>query len=144
MDALTVLTNDHLRIKALLNAVENVHDAWKKRLFDQAKSELRVHSQLEETVLDPNISQHGLENMVKKDLDDHETFQPLLKELEELPPIHPEFTRMVRLLSENVEQHVSQEEEEMFPKVREILDPCVIEVLGIQIQEARKTRQTVL
>ena len=49
MDALTVLTNDHLRIKALLNAAENVHDTWKKRFFDQAKSELEVHSQLEET-----------------------------------------------------------------------------------------------
>jgi iron-sulfur cluster repair protein YtfE (RIC family) len=140
MDALTVLTNDHLRIKALLNAAENVHDTWKKRFFDQAKSELEVHLQLEEAVLDPNIRKHGLENMVRKDLHDHETLQPLLKELEELPPIHPEFTTKLRLLSKNVEQHVSQEEEEMFPKLREVLDPCVIEVLGIQIQEARKTR----
>jgi hemerythrin-like domain-containing protein len=140
MDALRVLTNDHLRIKALLNAVENVHDTWKKRFFDQAESEFQLHSQLEETVLDPVIREHGLENMVRKDLDDHQTLQPLLKELEDLPPIHPEFTRKVRLLSQNIEQHVSQEEEEMFPKVREVLDPCAIEVLGIQIQEARKTR----
>jgi hemerythrin-like domain-containing protein len=138
MDALTLLTDHHRRIKALITAIERTQDTWKKRLFDQVENELQVHEHIEQTIFYPAIRQHEpLEQLVGKTLDEHKQFETLLEELERLPSIHPQFTSKFQLLRTNVEQHISQEEGEMFPKVREVLDAAALEELGSHMQEVK-------
>ena len=139
MDALELLKEDQQKVKQLFNEAEEADDAKKrKQLFDQIETELEIHTHIEETVFYPAMEQHDeLKDMVAEAREEHEEVKTLLAELEGLAPEDDEFDSKLQLLIENVEHHAEEEEEEMFPKVREILDERALEELGNQLEAAK-------
>ncbi|HLM55199.1 MAG TPA: hypothetical protein VK422_03665, partial [Pyrinomonadaceae bacterium] len=65
----------------------------------------------------------------------------LLKELESLPVDTEQWTAKLKVLQENVEHHVEEEEEEMFQKARQVLSEEEIDTLGARMEEEKKRLQ---
>jgi hemerythrin superfamily protein len=139
MNALDLLTEDHQKVRQLFQQVQQIRDNdEKKELFDQIDTELAVHAEIEETIFYPALEEHDqLKNMVREAREEHEQVEQLLLEIEDLATEDTDFTSQLAELEESVEHHVAEEEEEMFPKVREIFDEAALEQLGKELASAK-------
>ena len=144
MDALELLKTDHQKVKALFEKAEATENAkQQKRIFDQIKIELETHARIEETVFYPAVQKHEeLKDMVLESLEEHKQIKTLLREMENLASDSEKFEPKLKVLMENVEHHAEEEEEEkMFPKLRQIMGKQKLEQLGADLEAAKGQRQ---
>jgi len=139
MDALELLKQDHQAVKSLFNQIDDAEDVkQRKKLFDQIDTELNIHAHIEETVFYPEMQKiDELKEMVEEALAEHQEVKTLLEEMEGLDPENEQFSASLEELMENVEHHVAEEEDEMFPKVREQCDQATLDRLGDQLESAK-------
>jgi hemerythrin superfamily protein len=139
MNALDLLTGDHQKVRQLFQQVQQIRDNdEKKEIFDQIDTELAVHAEIEETIFYPALEEHHeLKDMVREAREEHEQVEQLLLEIEDLATEDTDFTSQLAELEETVEHHVAEEEEGMFPKVREIFDKAALEKLGKELASAK-------
>jgi len=139
MDALDLLKQDHQAVKSLFDQIDDAEDTkQRKKLFDQIDTELNIHAHIEETVFYPEMQKiDELKEMVEEALEEHQEVKTLLEEMEALDPENEQFSASLEELMENVEHHVAEEEDEMFPKVREQCDQATLDRLGEQLESAK-------
>lgn len=139
MDALELLKEDHQKVKRLFKQIEGTDDPAKRQeLFDQIDTELEIHSHIEETIFYPALENFDeLKDMVEKAWDEHAEVTALLGELEKLGVDSDTFAEELTALIETVEHHVEEEEDEMFPAVREIIAASTLEDLAKQLAAAK-------
>lgn len=120
--ATEVLKTDHATVKGLFRDYDKLGDgavAGKQKLFDRIKEELEVHAAIEEEIFYPAISELGeekdAEETVREALEEHKIVKTLLAELSGIGPEDEAFDAKMKVLSENVEHHADEEEDEMFP-----------------------------
>ncbi|HEY1233760.1 MAG TPA: hemerythrin domain-containing protein [Candidatus Binatia bacterium] len=139
MDALELLKQDHQAVKSLFDQIDDTENAkQRKKLFDQIDTELNIHAHIEETVFYPEMQKiDELKEMVEEALEEHQEVKTLLEQIEGLDPENEQFSASLEELMENVEHHVTEEEDEMFPKVREQCDQAMLDRLGDQLESAK-------
>jgi hemerythrin superfamily protein len=143
MNALEILKQDHQKVKGLFQEATRAHDQnTRKELFDKIDTELEIHAHIEEKVFYPALEEHEeLKDMVAEALEEHQEVKIILEEIEELGSESHDFGAKFQELMETVEHHVTEEEGEMFPKVREVFDESELEQLGQQLESAKGTEQ---
>ena len=141
MDALTLLKRDHDKVKGLLKELEPTTErALKTRteLFDQIKSELTVHEIIEEEIFYPTLKQHPkAKDIVLEGYEEHGVVDILMGELEGMSVEDERWGAKAKVMIENIEHHIEEEEGEMFDKARQVLDRNELEELG-KAMEARR------
>ena len=144
MDALELLKQDHKKVKDLFEQIESTEDQKEmRRIFGEIDSELETHARIEEEVFYPAMQKHQqLKDMVLEAIEEHKEVKTLLREIKNLKSDNEEFESKLSDLMENVEHHAEEEEEEkMFPKVREIVSKSDLEALGQELEQAKGKRQ---
>jgi hemerythrin superfamily protein len=139
MNALEFLKEDHRKVKTLFQEMRKTSDRSKqKEIFDKIDTELEMHTHIEETIFYPAIEeQEELKDMVTQALAEHHQAKELLEQLETLRADDHDFGSKLQQLMEAVEHHVEEEEEEMFPKIREVFDEDELEQLGEDLESAK-------
>ncbi len=144
MDAITLLKNDHEKVSAIFEKLEPTTErALKTRqeLFAKLKAELDVHAHIEETIFYPAIKDAAETRAITLEgYEEHHVVKILLSELASMPVDTEQWTAKLKVLKENVEHHVEEEEDEMFKSVRKILTKEEIDNLGARM-EAEKHNQ---
>src|SRR5688572_27276991 len=143
MDALELLKHDHQTVKDLFEQAEAMEDGKEqKQIFSQIKKELETHALIEETVFYPAMQEYEeLEDMVLEAIEKHKQVKTLLREMDGLVNDSDKFEPKLKVLMENVEHHAEEEEEDkMFPKVRELVNQTELDELGQEL-EAAKNKQ---
>jgi hemerythrin superfamily protein len=143
MDALTLLTADHNRVRgvfARLQEAEKSGDVGEMAdLAHTIDVELTVHTDIEETVFYPWA--HGLSRdiaeVIDEGIEEHHVVKTLLDEIRDLEPGDPRWVAKVTVVIENVEHHAEEEETELFPQVRGATDADARDRLGRDL-DARK------
>ena len=143
MDGLELLKQDHQAVKDLFDQIDDAEDGKQRtKLFDQIDTQLNIHAHIEETVFYPEMQKiDQLKDMVEEALAEHQEVKTLLEEIEGLDPEAEQFSASLEELMENVEHHVAEEEDEMFPKVRERCDQATLDRLGDQLESAKGKQQ---
>ena len=143
MDALEFLKEDHQKVKGLFKQIAGTDDPAKRQeLFDQIDTELEIHAHIEETVFYPALENYDeLIDMVAEARDEHQRVKAHLEALEELGVESGQFAEELTVLMESVEHHVEEEEDEMFPTVREIIDASTLEDLAKELASAKGNPQ---
>ena len=72
-------------------------------------------------------------------IEEHSQVKKFLSELAALSGDNEKFDAKLKVLMEDVEHHVKEEESEMFPLVKKQFDAAVLKQLGAEM-EAEKTR----
>jgi hemerythrin superfamily protein len=141
MDALELLKQDHAKVKKLFEQAESADDREQKTIFAQIKTELEIHTQIEESVFYPAMQRYDeLKEMVVESLEEHNNVKTLLQEMATLSDSE-DFQDKLEELIDNVEHHAEDEEEgKMFPKVRELVSANELQKLGAQLQAAKGQR----
>lgn len=144
MDALELLKEDHQKVKELFEEAEGTEDQKEKtKIFSEIQAELETHARIEETVFYPAMEKREeLKDMVLESIEEHKQIKTLLKEIDGLKSDSEKFEPKLAVLMENVEHHAEEEEEDkMFPKVREIFSQEELEELGQELEAAKNKRQ---
>lgn len=146
MEATTLLKKDHAAVKALFEKFESAGDgdgSTKQRLFDQIKAELDAHAAVEEELFYPAMQKSGSkesQDLVLEAIEEHKVVKTLLTEIAELTPDDEAFDAKMKVLQENVEHHVEEEETEMFHEAEEHLS----EERRAELGEAMQSRKQAL
>ncbi len=136
MDALELLKSDHKKVTALFDEAKATEDENKKHgLFVQIKIELLTHTHIEVTIFYPAIMvNEEIKDIVLEGLEEHKQAKILLREIPKLSSESIKFEPKFKVLMEDIEHHVEEEESEMFKLVRKAFDKEQLEELGSQMQ----------
>jgi hemerythrin-like domain-containing protein len=143
-DAIVMLKDDHKQILRAFRDFENAGDAaykTKGNLVDKIIELLTVHTYIENEVMYPRVRAlvPELEDDVLESYEEHHVADLLVMELAGMKPDDERFTAKTTVLIESVRHHIEEEEDEWFPEVREALGRKVLQEIGAQMAEARKT-----
>jgi hemerythrin superfamily protein len=144
-DVVGVLTHDHREVEELFAQVEVTTDPKKlRKLTDQVITELIRHSDAEEQYLYPAVRDHvpGGDQLADKEIKDHNKVEEALKTLEKMDTDEPTFIHTFRQMSNEVRAHIKEEEDELFPQLREHATTDQLRELGDKIQTAKKMAPT--
>jgi len=144
MNALDLLKKDHQEAARLMDQIETAADGGQNsgvELFNQLKNALTLHTRIEEQVFYPALENHQeTRDLVKEAYTEHDEVKNLLSEISGLSPSSKEFMNKLTELRDNVEHHVEEEENEMFPKVKQVLSQNQIDEIGRRMQEMKQDK----
>jgi len=136
-DALSILKNDHDRVKQLFEDFDGADTQRKGAIARLICQELKVHAQIEEEILYPT-ARNAIEDMdlVDEAVEEHAEAKQLIAQIEAAGGDTSEIDGRVAELREAIEHHVEEEETEMFPELRSAgLD---LEKIGTQLTERKR------
>ena len=145
MDAIRLLKDDHDAVKKLLDELEKTTERGVKtreELFARIKSELTVHEIIEEEIFYPALKQHPrAKDIVLEGYEEHNVVDTLMGELSDLPVDDETWGPKAKVMKENVEHHIEEEESEMFKQARQVFDRSELEDLGTAMEERKREAQ---
>jgi hemerythrin-like domain-containing protein len=141
MNAFDLLKADHRKVAELFDQLEAASGQKKLDVFKQIKSELEVHTHIEETIFYPVLEKpNETHDLTLEAYEEHNVVKTLLAELSGAQSASDEWQAKAKVLRENVEHHVEEEENELFKKADDTLSDEKIEALGARM-EAEKARK---
>lgn len=144
-DVIAELTVDHREVDELFDRIEHTTPAGERqKAAEQLTIELVRHSVAEEEHLYPAIREHFPDGdiIADKELADHARVEKMLKDLEGLDAAGPEFDLLIAALKTEVTAHVHDEEENLFPRLRQACSPEALDRLGDKVRRAKKFAPT--
>jgi hemerythrin superfamily protein len=123
MDAIALLKADHRKVEELFAQFEKASgDGRKQKLAQQICMELKIHAQIEEEIFYPACEGKVEDDLLKEAYVEHDGAKILINQIEAEGPADDEFyDAKVKVLSEEIEHHVEEEEkriEGMFAQAR--------------------------
>ena len=139
-DAVALLTADHDKVKKLFREFEKCdasHQGLKHDLAQQICMDLTIHATIEEEIFYPAVrAETGDEEQVDEALEEHGSIKEMVEYIRGMASGDGDLDATVQKLRESVEHHVSEEEKEMFPKLRQS-DADLVE-LRDQLQDRKE------
>ncbi len=143
MDAITLLTEDHDALKKLLAEIKETTDRAEKtrgELFSRIKMELTVHEVIEEEIFYPALKEHPrAKEIVLEGYEEHHVVDEIMGELEGLEPTDEAFGPKAKVMAENIEHHIEEEEGEMFKQARQVFDADELAELGERMAQRKES-----
>jgi hemerythrin superfamily protein len=141
-DALALLKEDHRKVEKLFKDYESAKgDGHKEKLARQICFELTVHTTIEEEIFYPACKGKIDEDKLKEAYVEHDAAKLLIAEIEAGNGQDDDFfDAKVQVLGEQIDHHVKEEEDELFPEVRkaDIDTKALGEQLAARKQELMK------
>lgn len=121
VDALNMLAQDHREVEALFSQFKTLEGAREKAaMAAKICLLLKVHAQIEEEILYPAARDVvDEENLVDEAQVEHGSARKLIAQIEAMRPRDHLFAARVNVLREYVRHHVKEEENELFPALRD-------------------------
>lgn len=146
MEAIALLVNDHKILRGLLGKLEKSTPkaaATRTKLLATIKANIEAHTTIEEEIFYPAFQEAGKkgddDKMYFEALEEHRAAGDLvLPDLLATDPASEQFGGRAKVLKEMIEHHAGEEEKEMFPRARKLLDLAARKTLGAQMEKRRK------
>lgn len=146
-DALDFIVEDHEEFRDLLDRYEEVdadEHREKRRLIDDLIPSVVRHSVMEEEAFYPWVRSHApdLDDLVLEEIEEHHVIEILMAELTGMDPEDERFDAKVEVFAENLLHHLHEEEDELFPKLREKVDADELQALTDDLRHAKERAPT--
>jgi len=155
MDAIELLTDDHNKVRGLFKefaggggvtglvrrAVGNVSAAERRKVVNQACKELAVHTKIEEELFYPAVKALGdgeLTEQVTEALREHAKVKQEVAGLRGVRGDEDDLEDRMTQLENDVEHHATEEENEMFPRLDELMPADERQDLGRRMQALKR------
>lgn len=121
-DATKLLTADHRTVEGLFEDYEKAKGAARKEtLVGRICTELKIHTMIEEELFYPALRGKIEDDMLDEAVVEHDGAKVLINDLETAEPDEEFYDAKVKVLQEQIEHHVKEEEKErdsMFAEAR--------------------------
>jgi len=140
-DAITLLETDHRRLEDLFKQGEETTAAAVKRrreLLETVSTALTIHETIEEKVLYPALEQHPeTRAIVLEGFQEHHVADLIVKELHQVAEDNEAWGAKFKVLKENIEHHIEEEEGKMFRTARGVMTRAQILALGARMAKMK-------
>jgi hemerythrin superfamily protein len=142
MDALDLIKQDHKRLRKLLEQTLEAESSEREQRMDFLRTELVAHERMEEEVLYPRLREETkARDTVLEGYEEHHVADVLLDELLDVPPDTDLWKAKLKVLKENVEHHMDEEEDELFKGARAVLDRDELKRLGERMEQIKRSAE---
>ena len=140
MNITEIISMDHRKTDTLFMEIASTDDPQKlQEFFGQLYKDLSVHAEAEEQVVYPAIrSYYG---NTQELFDEQAQMKQMLAQIKALNPTSSDFKAQIKQLQTVVQDHVKEEENDMFPQIRRHLSEAQMEQMATQFKEAKSTLQ---
>jgi len=142
-NAIELLKADHDKVQEMFDKVKASPNRDHRELFKKIKLELDTHAHIEETIFYPHLLKKGdkeLKKIVREGVQEHAQVKMFLYSLARMTNGKSEnFKAKLQVLIEDVEHHVKEEENDMFPKVKDQIPNEKLESLGAMMEAEKAT-----
>jgi hemerythrin-like domain-containing protein len=148
VDAIELLKEDHKTVKKLFKSFEKTSKSKreeKRIIVEEITGALAIHATIEEEIFYPAVKKaraQETKDEVLEAYEEHQQIKALLGALEALSPDDESYDMKVKVLKEDVEHHVKEEEGEMFPDARKFLRLGGLQKLGQEMSERKEELET--
>lgn len=122
INAVDLLESQHREMEALFEQLEKAGGEAKRKLFTEIADKLAIHATIEEQDFYPAVKAKRTEDVLLESLEEHLGIKRILADLLAMDVDDETFDAKTKVLKEQVEHHVGEEEDDLFPKVKKILD----------------------
>lgn len=139
-DVIDMLIQDHHQVNNMFEQYDEGADPERRdRLVHDIIQSLNKHARVEEDILYPYIRAEVPDgnSLMDEAEHEHQEAKDAIAKLSELAPEDAAFNDAFRTLKEGVQHHVQEEEQEVFPKLREVADEAKLMELGRTVAQAR-------
>jgi hemerythrin superfamily protein len=139
MNAIKLLKHQHREVEALFKQMHKSKSATARRhVFEKIADALAVHATIEERHFYPTVNEKATERILLESVEEHLAMKRVIADLLQLDGDDPTFAAKVKVLQDEVEHHVEEEEETLFPKVERLFDPETLEAIGEAMEETQE------
>jgi hemerythrin superfamily protein len=137
MNAIELLKEQHAEVKDLFKKIDKAEEPdEKEELFTKIADNLAVHATVEEKYFYPATKSTRTEELLREAVEEHLSMKRVIADLLDCPPDDPQFDAKIKVLMDTVERHMEEEEDDLFPKVKKMIDKELLKTLGAQMEEA--------
>ena len=145
LDALALLKKDHVLVKDLLRKMDEEEDTDQlKSMFEQLVDELGIHERIEEEIFYPALQKlPKAREDVLESFEEHHLVDEIVTEMD-VETDDEKWKAKFTVMKENIEHHIEDEEEKLFPKAEELLGEKKLGELGAQMADLKEAEQQAL
>lgn len=138
MNAVKMLKQQHQQVAKMFKDFEAAKSAAPRRkIFEQIADALAVHATIEERHFYPAVKQKQTEDILLESVEEHLEIKRVIADLLAMDADDENFEAKVKVLQEDVDHHVEEEQDELFPKVEKLFDEETLEALGEDMEETQ-------
>ncbi|HJR19332.1 MAG TPA: hemerythrin domain-containing protein [Actinomycetota bacterium] len=141
MDAIKLIKEDHEKFRKILKELEDTTERavkTRERLFADLRRLLEPHEAMEEEIFYPALREKLKDDeIVLEGYEEHHAADVLLEELEAVAFDDESWGPKMKVIQENIEHHMEEEEGPMFSQARKVLGESELEELGLQMEERK-------
>jgi hemerythrin superfamily protein len=135
MDAIKLLKTQHDEVEALFKSFEQAADDDEKNdLVAEIADNLAAHAHIEEKLFYPAVYVGELKDLLAEAVEEHLAAKRTIADLLKMTAGDENYDAKVKVLKEQIEHHVEEEEGELFPKVKKTLASEELDALGEQME----------
>ncbi|MBE9092710.1 hemerythrin domain-containing protein [Tychonema sp. LEGE 07203] len=140
MNIVEIITMDHRKVDTLFMEIEKTDDPQKlQEFFGQIYKDLSVHAEAEEQIVYPAVRSYYTDT--QELYDEQAEMKQMLAKIKAMNPSSADFKAQIKQLKTAVQDHVKQEEGDMFPQIRRNLSEAQMEQMATQFKEAKSKLQ---
>lgn len=145
MDAIKLLLDDHEVLRKLSKELAETSEeevAKRKKLLPKLEAILNAHTKVEEEIFYPALLEASDDvedaRMVAEGVEEHRAADAkVIPDLHKTDPSTIDYTGKLKVLKDYLFHHLKEEEEDMFPRVRKLIEAKALQALGEKMK-ARK------
>jgi len=143
MDILEHLMEEHRKAESLMQRLADSEEGPERdATLDELEEALRIHMTVEEQYIYPLVNSALDEEKAEEAEVEHALARDGLSNLRELRAA-PGFGAAVAMLQGGIGHHVEEEEQEIFPQLREAVGDRLAELDPTELEEKAKSSQTI-
>ena len=142
MNAIDLLEADHRKVKKMLAEGEETTERAKvtrSELYATLRREMETHERIEEEIFYPALKAHPrARDVVLEGFEEHHVVDEIMGELGETEVTDETWAAKFKVMKENIEHHIEEEEGEMFSEARKAFEHDELEALGARMLELKQ------
>jgi hemerythrin-like domain-containing protein len=148
MDAIKLLKEDHKKVKKLLSQLEKTTErgiTTRVKLLTEIEQEINMHVTIEEELFYPAFRDAAEKRddriLFFEAREEHDVAAEELTSLKEADPSTQVFSAKAKVLKELIEHHIEEEEQDMFPRAKKLLEVSHLALLGERMETRKREMQ---
>ena len=142
MNAIVLLEEDHRKVKKMLAEGEETTEraeVTRSQLYATLRREMETHERIEEEIFYPALKAHPkARDIVLEGYEEHHVVDEIMGELGKTDVTDETWAAKFKVMKENIEHHIEEEEGEMFSAARKVFEDDELEALGARMLELKQ------